>query len=409
MKEETKKRTYKIGRGISIFFGSSFFIFVYLPVSIILLIFLFVWVNSISVPFIFSGFGLIATLIVFILIARVLKLWIGVSKRSLIIILSPWVIVWSFFSFFSIADEINRYHTHSKAKGGDAGAQYLMGNTYAFGDHDRMPLSFFHQNYKKAIEWYQLSVNQEHPLAQNELGIIYYEGRGVTKNIKEALNLFQLSGENGNFESQLYLGWIYYQGLGVPKDEQKAFKWLLLALKEEKYLKKGYNIHLFNSPKKEHSYPSYRNWWVNYSDYSLVQKAENALGKIYEKGRVVQQDYKEAFKWYERAKIMSRGFVPNNAHQCWLDCDHNVSYPEALYNLGLMYAKGHGVSKDYVIAHSFFNSAATFGEHESSKNWLNKLEKEMTPQQIEEAKIEAMSMNGMGRHSRYTELKLYEN
>ncbi len=421
MKEETKKRINKILRGIGIFSGSSFFIFLSFLVCFILLVISILFQLGPGGFILFSGFGLIATLIVFIIIARVLKLWIGVSKSSLIFIFSPWVIIWTFFSFMMITVEIDNYRTHFKAKGGDAEAQYIMGNTYAFVSHPYVliPLSFFHQNYKKAIEWYQLSVNQEHPLAQNELGIIYYEGRGVTKNIKEALNLFQLSGENGNFESQLYLGWIYYQGLGVPKDEQKAFKWLRLALQEEKYLKKGWKIpqldhilsenSLFNSPEKEHSYTSYRNWWVNYSDYSLVQKAENALGKIYEKGRVVQQDYKEALKWYERAERMERGFIYKNGPPCWQDCDHSVRYPEALYNLGLMYAKGHGVSKNYVIAHSWFNSAATFGEHEGSKNWLNKLEKEMTPQQIEEAKKYAMYTNRMSRSTGYTELKLYEN
>ena len=214
--------------------------------------------------------------------------------------------------------------------------------------------------------------------------MIFDEGRGVTKNIKEALNLLQLSGGNGNFESQLNLGWIYSQGLGVPKDEQKAFKWLRLALQEEKYLEKGeefdfdYNLSknsLFKSPGNKHPYGSYSNWWVNYSDYSLVQKAENALGKIYEKGRVVQQDYKEAVKWYKWAE--RRWELKNPISEgwklvCWQDCEHKVRYPEALYNLGLMYANGHGVSKDYVIAHSWFNSAATFGEHEGSKNWKKK-------------------------------------
>ncbi|HIB00312.1 MAG TPA: sel1 repeat family protein [Phycisphaerales bacterium] len=165
------------------------------------------------------------------------------------------------------------------------------------------------------------------------------------------------------------------------------------------------HLDAVNAYQKE-DYKTAHRLWLPLAEQGNADAQYN-LGKIYEKGRVVQQDYKEAVKWYKRAETMLRGFIYNNGHQCFVDCDHHVRYPEALYNLGLMYAKGHGVSKDYVIAHSWFNSAATFGEHEGSKNWLNKLEKEMTPQQIEEAKKHAMSMNRMSSHAGYTELKFY--
>lgn len=57
---------------------------------------------------------------------------------------------------------------------------------------------------------------------------------------------------------------------------------------------------------------------------------------------------------------------------------------EALYNLGLAYSTGQGVSIDMVAAHKWFNLAAVRGV-EAAKSWRNQLAAEMTTGQIAEA------------------------
>ena len=52
-------------------------------------------------------------------------------------------------------------------------------------------------------------------------------------------------------------------------------------------------------------------------------RAQNYLGSLYYEGRLVQQDFKTAFHWYEKA-----------AHQ---------EDPDAEYNLSVLYAYGDGV------------------------------------------------------------------
>ncbi len=57
---------------------------------------------------------------------------------------------------------------------------------------------------------------------------------------------------------------------------------------------------------------------------------------------------------------------------------------DALYNLGLAYSTGQGVTTDLVAAHKWFNLAAVRGV-EAAKTWRNQLAGEMAPSQIAEA------------------------
>jgi TPR repeat protein len=57
---------------------------------------------------------------------------------------------------------------------------------------------------------------------------------------------------------------------------------------------------------------------------------------------------------------------------------------DALYNLGLAYSTGQGVSVDFVAAHKWFNLAAVRGVEEA-KSWRAQISREMNAAQISEA------------------------
>jgi hypothetical protein len=57
---------------------------------------------------------------------------------------------------------------------------------------------------------------------------------------------------------------------------------------------------------------------------------------------------------------------------------------QAQYNLGVMYAQGRGVQKNYTLAHMWFNLAAKQGDQDAVKN-QNLIAQLMTPAQISEA------------------------
>jgi TPR repeat protein len=62
--------------------------------------------------------------------------------------------------------------------------------------------------------------------------------------------------------------------------------------------------------------------------------------------------------------------------------------PDALYNLGLAYSTGQGVSVDYIAAHKWFNLAAMRGS-EIAKSWRAQISAEMNAGQIAEAQRQA--------------------
>jgi hypothetical protein len=76
-------------------------------------------------------------------------------------------------------------------------------------------------------------------------------------------------------------------------------------------------------------------------------KAQHNLALMYDIGQGVPQDYKQAVKWYTKA-----------AEQ---------GHAGAQHNLALLYAKGQGVPQDNVYAHMWFNLAAANGQENASK------------------------------------------
>ena len=66
------------------------------------------------------------------------------------------------------------------------------------------------------------------------------------------------------------------------------------------------------------------------------------------------------------------------------ESDAKQGRADALYNLGLAYSTGQGVSVDYVAAHKWFNLAAMKGS-EIAKSWRASISSEMDTGQIAEA------------------------
>lgn len=99
-------------------------------------------------------------------------------------------------------------------------------------------------------------------LAQNNLGMMYLNGRGVAQDYNQAAHWFSLAVANGNVEAQTSLGAMYIQGLGVEQDYSAAFELFYAAARE------GYAPAQFN------------------------------MGRMYSEGIGVSRDYNKAMKWF---------------------------------------------------------------------------------------------------------------
>ncbi len=65
--------------------------------------------------------------------------------------------------------------------------------------------------------------------AQHNLGVMYYNGRGVPQNNAEALRWYRLAAEQGFGLAQYNLAAMYAEGRGVKQDYVQAHRWYSLA------------------------------------------------------------------------------------------------------------------------------------------------------------------------------------
>ena len=118
------------------------------------------------------------------------------------------------------------------------------------------------------------------------------------------------------------------------------------------------------------------------------------LGLMYANGQGAPQDDREAMKWYrlaaeqrvasEKNKIYP--LVKANFAQALkiLKADAENGIADAQYYLGMMHADGLGAPYDPVLAHMWYNLSGLQG-HKGAENQIKTIEKNMSPQQIEQA------------------------
>lgn len=65
--------------------------------------------------------------------------------------------------------------------------------------------------------------------AQAQVGVMYFEGEGTSKNIPKAFDWFQKAALQGHAAAQMMAGIMYYEGVGTPQNYEKAYIYLSLA------------------------------------------------------------------------------------------------------------------------------------------------------------------------------------
>lgn len=108
------------------------------------------------------------------------------------------------------------------AERGQPLAQYNLGRMYYNGEGVA-------QDYSEANKWFDRAAAQQYAPAQNSLGILYDNGHGVRRDYTEAIKWFRHGAEQGYTPAQVSLGLQYAEGRGVPKDYTEAVKWFDIA------------------------------------------------------------------------------------------------------------------------------------------------------------------------------------
>ncbi|MDE2958102.1 MAG: tetratricopeptide repeat protein [Bacteroidota bacterium] len=81
------------------------------------------------------------------------------------------------------------------------------------------------QDQQEAAKWVRLAAEQGIAWAQYNLGVMYANGRGVSRDEREAWVWFRRSADQGHSKAQFNLAVMYDQGLGVPRNYWEARKW----------------------------------------------------------------------------------------------------------------------------------------------------------------------------------------
>lgn len=109
------------------------------------------------------------------------------------------------------------------AQEGNQNYQYLLGRAYEGG------VVGVPQEYGEAVRWYRKSAIQGNSMAQMALGMMYFDGKGVTRSHQTAFTWLEPAAEQGEPLAQVTLGTMYEAGDGVPQDVLQAHMWFSLA------------------------------------------------------------------------------------------------------------------------------------------------------------------------------------
>ena len=118
---------------------------------------------------------------------------------------------------------------HRSADQGHGLAYYNLGFEYSSGvlvkKNELEAIKWYKKDYKSAREYYELAGGSWNGEAQNELGILHFNGLGTPKDDAKAFLYFQLAAENGSPEGMYNLGAMYDNGFGTKRNRKFATQW----------------------------------------------------------------------------------------------------------------------------------------------------------------------------------------
>ena len=85
------------------------------------------------------------------------------------------------------------------------------------------------KNYVVALKEITPLAKSGHAEAQHLLGLMYYMGRGVTRDYKQAMVWHRKAADQGKADAQYVVGAMYYTGNAVPQDHKLAVEWFRKA------------------------------------------------------------------------------------------------------------------------------------------------------------------------------------
>ncbi|MHC8510415.1 MAG: SEL1-like repeat protein [Rhodospirillales bacterium] len=280
------------------------------------------------------------------------------------------------------------------AEQGHAGAEYELGVLYTEGA-EGVP-----KDSAEAVKWFGAAAEQGHEEALNALRAAA-QGRAERRIAAQELSELRLAAESGDADAQFDLGVIYYQGRGVAQDHAEAARWSRAAAEQGGWLwglvgamaapplNKGspgaVRLGAFYDKGRgvPQDYAEAARWWRAAAEQEDVS-GQYFLGLLHREGRGVPQSYAKAAELFraaaEQGLDMAQsdlgmayaeglGVAQDDAEAVkWFRAAAEQGRSTAQFNLGLMYDKGRGVAQDDAEAARWWRAAAAQGHTDAQNN-----------------------------------------
>lgn len=171
-------------------------------------------------------------------------------------------------------------------------------------DMPRVLFDFIADLYKKAID----SGDTD---AMNDLGALYYDGRGCEQDFTKAVYYYDMAAKLGNRQAQENLGYCYYYGRNVPVDYEKAFHYFALGAFDghlislykigDMYMN-GYYVEK-NPAEAFHIYERCLETMTDEAAFSVAGPVFLRLGNAFLYGNGTEENAKNALVCFQKAEL----------------------------------------------------------------------------------------------------------
>lgn len=295
----------------------------------------------------------------------------------------------------------------SLAEQGDPDAQFKLGQIYQQGSMN------VKKNPIEAVKWFRKSSEQDNVRALCQLGYSYVLGSGVKKDMSEAIKCFNKAAVIGSSTAYEFFANCYtvdngiYLDSGLSKNDVEAYAYYILAGRSDKILSNKLTPAQIEAGKtrSEELRKKFTEEYLQQLKQKALQgdtKSQLILGSKYSIGvRGTPKDTNEAIKWYKMAVAKGSNEALMSLGRCYLDLQNPNEaikwYSKALamgnsnaknligecyQTLGSRYLSGRGVEKDLNEAYAYYKLAAVNNNY-FAKRYIERVEKNMTPEEIE--------------------------
>ena len=276
------------------------------------------------------------------------------------------------FNTLLYAQEADDYR--AKAEQGDVRAQNDLGNLYFNGKG-------VEKNLGQAVYWFTKAAEQGLATAQYNLGICY--SYGTETNPEKAFYWYQKAAEQGHIKAQNDLGSFYFNGKGTSKDLEQAIYWFAKSA-EQGLATAQYNLGICYSYGTEPNPEKEFYWYLKAAEQGHI-KAQNDLGNLYFNGKGVEKNLGQAVYWFTKSAEQGLATAQYNLGICYNYSSE--SNPEKAFYWYLKAAEQGHIKAQNDVGSCYYNGKGVKKNEKQAVYWLTKAENQGNEKAKENLKI----------------------